>query len=667
VQSPPATPSPTLEKAQAPPNAPSPTHEKAQTPPAAPSPTPDQGQLNNSPPQINQSIDEQDQEEVERCEVARLAALQTRKALQERIGFADTVTRIGGEYIHKARATRPRASMVIERKFWWDVEVIALLTEDDDTVNGLEVVTAYYKENAPPELEFGNFEIAMWAYTADAEGYKAVEQHTVELLRTLVMPHARHMDSEVYYERFGELFRLDSLVLDPKDCVDERAALSKFLEDQQASLERQLKNKPAILQFLDECAEHDRQNRLEQQRLDQKHLELERRLEATLPEQAYRIALQEEEERVERKRLEQERLQRKRIEQECRRQEEREQERPVFYRHLRSRRQREREQDEPEELGSEGQEVDQDSIYGSKLNSMGDLNDSDEEDIPIRRWSTKHPRRSKGSLEVDSNDADNTHFDGDEDEENRPLCRLKRRRSTDNSSDQEPDVGHQAKAKVKPKPRGKAKGQSKAKGKLPAEWRDVGDEDEENIPLRRLSNRPRSTSPFTDNSSDQEPDVGQQAKVKPRPRGKSQGKRPSEWRGIGASDGSAEDDADDDEDIPSDDPLMAKGPLPKSVKNEIDTAHAKFKAEIAEIARKSGRDLQSCYNYLDADNQVPRAANCFNIFQIWYGVHGEKRRKPGGMFIFFLSSTSSLSIKFRSYCFRVDEDCNEGILRLPTK
>ena len=384
-------------------------------------------------------------------------------------------------------------------------------------------------------------------------------------------------------------------------------------------------------------------------------------------EQVYRIVLQEEEERVERKRLEQERLERKRIEQECRRQEEREQERPEFYRHLRSRRQREREQDEPEELGSEGQEVDQDSIYGSKLNSVGDLTDSDEEDIPIRRWSSKHPRRSKGSLEVDSNDADSTLFDGDEDEENRPLRRLKRRRSTDNSSDQEPDVGHQAKAKVKPKPRGKAKGQSKAKGKLPAEWRDVGDEDEENIPLLRLSNRPRSTSPFTDNSSDQEPDIGQQAKVKPRPRGKSQGKRPSEWRGIGASDGSAEDDADDDEDIPSDDPLMAKGPLPKSVKNEIDTAHAKFKAEIAEIAHKSGCELQSCYNYLDADNQVPRAANCFNIFQIWYGVHGEKHRKPGGMFIFFLSSMSSLSIKFCSYCFRVDEDCNEGILRLPTK
>ncbi|KAE9389551.1 hypothetical protein BT96DRAFT_946766 [Gymnopus androsaceus JB14] len=176
----------------------------------------------------------------------------------------------------------------------------------------------------------------------------------------------------------------------------------------------------------------------------------------------------------------------------------------------------------------------------------------------------------------------------------------------DNSSDQEPDVGHQAKAKVKPKPRGKAKGQSKAKGKLPAEWRDVGDEDEENIPLRR-----------------------QQAKVKPRPRGKSQGKRPSEWRGIRASDGSAEDDADNNEDIPSNDPLMAKGPLPKSVKNEIDTAHAKFKAEIAAIAHKSGRELQSCYNYLDANNQIPRAANCFNIPQIWYGVHGKKRHKPG--------------------------------------
>ncbi|KAE9403045.1 hypothetical protein BT96DRAFT_936760 [Gymnopus androsaceus JB14] len=249
-------------------------------------------------------------------------------------------------------------------------------------------------------------------------------------------------------------------------------------------------------------------------------------------------------------------------------------------------------QDQPEELGSEGQKVDQDSIYRSKLNSMGDLADSNEEDIPIHCWSLKHPRHSKGSLEVDSNDANSTLFDDnndDEDEEYRPLHCLKHRHSTDNSSNQEPDIGHQAKAKVKPKPRGKAK------GKLPAEWRDVG----------------------------------QQAKVKPRPRGKSQGKRPSEWRGIGASDRSAEDNADDDKDIPSNNPLMVKGPLPKSIKNQIDTAHAKLKAEIAEIAHKSGHELQSCYNYLDANNQVPRAANCFNIFQIWYRVHSKKCCNPG--------------------------------------
>ncbi|KAE9390244.1 hypothetical protein BT96DRAFT_946289 [Gymnopus androsaceus JB14] len=630
-ESPPAVSSATPEKVQSPPAPLSATYEKVQSPPATLSPTPNQGQLNNFPPQINQSIDEQDQEEVERCEVARLAALQTRKALQERIGFADTVTRIGGEYIHKARATCPRASMVIKRKFWWDVEVIAHLTEDDDTVGGLEVVTAYYKENAPPELEFGNFKFAMWAYMADAEGYKAVEQHTVELLRTLVMPHARHMDSEVYYERFGELFRLDSPVLDPKDCVDDRAELSKFLEHQQASLECQLKNKPAILQFLDECAKHDCQNRLEQQHLDQKHLKLERGLEATIPEQAYRIVLQEEEECVEQKHLEQERLEWKRIEQECCRQEEREQE----------------QQDEPEELGSEGQEVDQDSIYSSKLNSVGDLTHSNEEDIPIRHWSSRHPRRSKGSLEVDSNDANSTLFDGNKDEENRPLRCLKRCRSTDNSSDQEPNVGHQAKTKVKPKPRGKAKGQSKAtatgffrifsQGKRPsfAVEKDLGKNRIPGVYFGRkitceiVSEWPgaarrkrkdftvaKATEEVLLNSSDQEPDVGQQAKVKPRPRGKSQGKRPSEWR-------------DDDKEIPSNDPLMAKGPLPKSVKNEIDTAHAKFKAEIAVIAHKSGRKLQSCYNYLDANNQVPRATNCFNIFQIWYGVHSEKCRKPG--------------------------------------
>ncbi|KAE9403367.1 hypothetical protein BT96DRAFT_990404 [Gymnopus androsaceus JB14] len=70
-------------------------------------------------------------------------------------------------------------------------------------------------------------------------------------------------------------------------------------------------------------------------------------------------------------------------------------------------------------------------------------------------------------------------------------------------------------------------------------------------------------------------------------------------------------------------------PLPESVKSEIDTAHAKFKAEMAAIAQKAGRELNSCYNYLDADNVIPRAVNYFNIYQIWYGVHGEKSREPG--------------------------------------
>lgn len=91
---------------------------------------------------------------------------------------------------------------------------------------------------------------------------------------------------------------------------------------------------------------------------------------------------------------------------------------------------------------------------------------------------------------------------------------------------------------------------------------------------------------------------------------------------------------DDDEDVltPTH-PLKGKGPLPKSVKREIDTVHAKFKAEMATIAQKAGCDLKSCYNYLDANNQIPRAVNYFNIFQIWYGVHGKKHRMPGGMFV----------------------------------
>lgn len=121
---------------------------------------------------------------------------------------------------------------------------------------------------------------------------------------------------------------------------------------------------------------------------------------------------------------------------------------------------------------------------------------------------------------------------------------------------------------------------------------------------------------------------------------------------------------DSDDDASLSDPLMAKGPLPKSVKDEIDTAHARFKTEMAAIAQRARHEVKSCYNYLNADTQIPRAVSYFNIFQIWYGVHG-KQSWIGSMSVCWLTC-ENVDLFSISETFGMDKGGNPRVLCVPT-
>lgn len=145
----------------------------------------------------SREVETQDRAEVEGREVERLVALQCSDILAARIGFSNMVAHVAGDYLYKARADYPGISLLIEERFWLEVEALALVPENKLDKDFTTLAGLYEKGNYP-HLEIGPFQVAMWAYLADEAGYKSVEQHTVKLLRCLVMPNARQISSSEY-------------------------------------------------------------------------------------------------------------------------------------------------------------------------------------------------------------------------------------------------------------------------------------------------------------------------------------------------------------------------------------------------------------------------------------------------------------------------------------
>ncbi|KAJ3730697.1 hypothetical protein C8R42DRAFT_637375 [Lentinula raphanica] len=70
------------------------------------------------------------------------------------------------------------------------------------------------------------------------------------------------------------------------------------------------------------------------------------------------------------------------------------------------------------------------------------------------------------------------------------------------------------------------------------------------------------------------------------------------------------------------------GPLSKEVRALLDEARAQYSANVKQIATEAGKNVHTCYAYLDQKAKAPRRENPFNAFQMWYAEHGKVKKKP---------------------------------------
>ncbi|KAJ3725524.1 hypothetical protein DFJ43DRAFT_1041500 [Lentinula guzmanii] len=92
------------------------------------------------------------------------------------------------------------------------------------------------------------------------------------------------------------------------------------------------------------------------------------------------------------------------------------------------------------------------------------------------------------------------------------------------------------------------------------------------------------------------------------------------------ADGGLFSDAEDDDQGGQMGPHQGNGPLPEALRKKLDAINAERDAQIEQAAVEAGKSIQSCYKYANGNLRVTRSASIWNIWQAWYGVHGEKKR-----------------------------------------
>lgn len=71
-----------------------------------------------------------------------------------------------------------------------------------------------------------------------------------------------------------------------------------------------------------------------------------------------------------------------------------------------------------------------------------------------------------------------------------------------------------------------------------------------------------------------------------------------------------------------------RGPLPREAKARLDALMAKLEEDVDAIAQEFGKPPEMCFKYIDGGDGSPtRSVTYWNIWQQWYGVHGQ-RKKP---------------------------------------
>ncbi|KAJ3791447.1 hypothetical protein GGU11DRAFT_761599, partial [Lentinula aff. detonsa] len=92
------------------------------------------------------------------------------------------------------------------------------------------------------------------------------------------------------------------------------------------------------------------------------------------------------------------------------------------------------------------------------------------------------------------------------------------------------------------------------------------------------------------------------------------------------ADGGLFSDAEDDDQGGQMGPHQGNGPLPEALRKKLDAINAERDAQIEQAAVEAGKSIQSCYKYANGNLRVTCSASIWNIWQAWYGVHGEKKR-----------------------------------------
>ncbi|KAF9026990.1 hypothetical protein BDP27DRAFT_1376104 [Rhodocollybia butyracea] len=74
-----------------------------------------------------------------------------------------------------------------------------------------------------------------------------------------------------------------------------------------------------------------------------------------------------------------------------------------------------------------------------------------------------------------------------------------------------------------------------------------------------------------------------------------------------------------------------RGPLPREAKARLDALMAKLEEDVDAIAQEFGKPPEMCFKYIDGGDGSPtRSVTYWNIWQQWYGVHGQQK-KPQNM------------------------------------
>lgn len=76
-------------------------------------------------------------------------------------------------------------------------------------------------------------------------------------------------------------------------------------------------------------------------------------------------------------------------------------------------------------------------------------------------------------------------------------------------------------------------------------------------------------------------------------------------------------------------PIYKAGPVPEEAKEAAFVLHQNYQQQMQELANQYKKPVKHFYQLVGQDSIKSRCLNPWNVFQAWYGVHGEPRSESG--------------------------------------